>query len=274
MLCIGQLGRAVSIGVFLHRKSKVDQFEVAFRGVQALGLDGVALFDPFQSAVIPLLESVTESALCLGRVNVARSDGNSWLGDNTLGTALLQCIETHHRHADDQPAVLVLNSESLAKVIRLAPSTNIVDVISIDGESGPLDVGGAIVNDARLGDSPEQTPDIPNSDSSLSPSVTVESIVKVGKKIGTLVVNDLPSLNALRRLSSLHWCDAAKCIVVGHKPEKQMRPFREWAASKNIELVQSVEVMAYQAAADFHFWTGVSPSLEQIRDSLEEYLQW
>jgi shikimate 5-dehydrogenase len=32
--------------------------------------------------------------------------------------------------------------------------------------------------------------------------------------------------------------------------------------------------MANQAAADFFFWTGVSPSVELIRESFEEYLQW
>jgi hypothetical protein len=71
-----------------------DQFEVAFRGVQALGLDGVALLEPFQSEAIPLLDSVTETALALGKVNVARSDGNSWLGDNTLGIAIAKLIES------------------------------------------------------------------------------------------------------------------------------------------------------------------------------------
>jgi shikimate 5-dehydrogenase len=32
--------------------------------------------------------------------------------------------------------------------------------------------------------------------------------------------------------------------------------------------------MAHQAAADFQFWTGVTPMIEPIRDSLEEYMQW
>ena len=42
----------------------------------------------------------------------------------------------------------------------------------------------------------------------------------------------------------------------------------------NVNHVDPVELMAHQAAADFHFWTGVYPAIDLIRDSLEEYMQW
>jgi shikimate 5-dehydrogenase len=48
----------------------------------------------------------------------------------------------------------------------------------------------------------------------------------------------------------------------------------EWLKGRDVPIVEELELMAYRAAVDFHFWTEYEPSIELIRESLEEYLQW
>jgi hypothetical protein len=43
---------------------------------------------------------------------------------------------------------------------------------------------------------------------------------------------------------------------------------------RSLVVIDELEWMAYQAAADFQFWTGYDADLDLIRESLEEYLQW
>ena len=258
---------------FFTSQVAVDQFETAFRGIQALGLDGVAILEPFQDQAIPLLDSVTESALALGRVNVARSDGNSWLGDNTLGAAIARCIEPSLVGAETpdskaqsdavQPhrgSVVVLNEPTIAKVVRLAAqafSEHIVDA----GEAA-LEPSAAVENAEGMR---IQMPTLIE---------TLDRFSQKEKPVDFLILSGAPTTTTMRQIAALTWSVKAGCLVLGSGSEKQLRPLRENLKQRNVKYVEPVEFMANQAAADFFFWTGVAPAVELIRESFEEYLQW
>ena len=271
---------------FFTSQVSTDLFETAFRGIQALGLDGVAVFDPFQSAAIPLLDSVTESALALGKVNVARSDRNSWLGDNTLGAAISKLVQSRSpapssSTSQDAPSapsdavaesksfIAVIDSPATAKTIQLANPVDKSRVLSLCTETQNVSI-----------DSPSES--IANqplgSTSGVEPGndvyQPVDLIVDSRQPIQFLILETAPTQLQLRKLSSLTWASNAKCMMVHPSAERPNRLLSGFLAETSLELFEPVELMAYQAAADFHFWTGVEPSVDLIRDSLEEYLQW
>lgn len=257
---------------FFTSQVAVDQFEVAFRGVQALGLDGVALFEPFQTRAIPLLESVTETALCLERVNVARSDGNSWLGDNTLGASICSCIETHQtKHGAG--SIVVIGDPKIGKVIQLAASHRFEHLL-------PLQLATSATSQSPAGEPSDQS--LPNVDpltsqentAALPAPETLEQFLEQDGRTSFLVLTDRPTSAELKTLASMAWQADGGCIVLGNSNDKQLRPIKEWLSKNHVRFIEPVELMAHQAAADFHFWTGVWPSTDQMRDSLEEYLQW
>ena len=260
---------------FFTSQVEVDQFEIAFRGVQALGLSGVALFDPFQSEAMPLLDSVTESAMCLGRVNVARLDGNSWLGDNTLGTGIINCIEPlleasrtsisserTDQEGDRQSTILVVGDTKIANAMRLANPRLAKRIV--------------VVHDG-IGDQPKQFEREgrnPNEVNDLLELASLEEFSQSGLRVGCLVLASVPNATLSRQIAGLSWSKSANCLVLASATEKQLRLWRDYVKGHNVNHVDPVEWMAHQAAVDFHFWTGVNPAVDLIRDSLEEYMQW
>ena len=260
---------------FFTSQVEVDQFEIAFRGVQALGLSGVALFDPFQSEVMSLLDSVTESAMCLGRANVARLDGSSWLGDNTLGTGIINCIEpllaasrtaispeSADQASDWQSTILVVGDTKIANAMRLA-SPELAKRIVVVREG--------------IGDQPKQFElegKNPNEVKDSLEFASLEEFSQSGSRVDCLVLASVPNATLSRQIAGLSWSKSANCLVLASASEKQLRPWRDSVKVHNMNHIDPVEWMAHQAAVDFHFWTGVSPAIDLIRDSLEEYMQW
>ena len=260
---------------FFTSQVETDQFEIAFRGVQALGLSGVALFDPFQSVAMSLLDSVTESAMCLGRANVARLDGSSWLGDNTLGTGIINCVEplleasrnsisseSSDQERDRQSTILVVGDTKIANAMRLA-SPELAKRIVVVREG--------------IGDQPKQFElegKNPNEVKDSLELASLDEFSRSGLRVGCVIVASVPNATVSRQIAGLSWSKSANCLVLASASEKQLRPWRDSMKVHNMNHIDPLELMAHQAAADFHFWTGVSPAIDLIRDSLEEYMQW
>ncbi len=251
---------------FFTSQVEAEQFEVAFRGVQALGLSGMALFEPFQAAALKLLDSVTESAICLGGVNVARLDGNSWLGDNTLGTAIMNCIKpiltspSSQQTAEGVGAVtaeptciLVLGASKIAKAMRLANADLAGRVLAVD-EGLNAEVAEPTFNDWEL--------------------MSLDAFLQRDMNVDCLIQERLPSAAVTRQLGSLKWGSNPTCLLLGNASDKQRRLWQDSLKVSGMACIEPIELMSHQAAADFFFWTGIEPSMELIRDSLEEYLQW
>lgn len=271
---------------FFTSQVSTELFETAFRGIQALGLDGVAVFDPFQSAAIPLLDSVTESALALGKVNVARSDRNSWLGDNTLGAAISKLVQTNSfapsstsgMDAASAPAEAVAEPKSFIAVIDSPATAKAIQLANLVVKSRVLSLSTETHNASF--DSPSEStakqPLEPSPGFEASPNLYqhLDLIVDSRHPIQFLILETPPTQLQLRKLALLTWASNAKCMIVCPSADRPNRLLTSFLAETSIELFEPVELMAYQAAADFHFWTGVEPSVDLIRDSLEEYLQW
>jgi shikimate dehydrogenase len=232
------------------------QFEIAFRGIQALGLDGLAVFAPFQEEAVQLLESVTESALLMGKVNVARSDNQSWLGDNTLGSAIASCIEANCASVQQ----LVLPNESSCRSVLVHGSDTMMSILRLADPKLEL----------KQLEPMKQPEPIPQSETSKEPS----DEPKFQDRFQFLLFERAPSASTIKLLSSVDMAATTRCLVLESSSEKQMRPFVTFLSERQIRMVDPVELLAFQAAADFAFWTGAVPSVELLRDSLEEYLQW
>jgi hypothetical protein len=79
---------------FFTSQVSPELFETAFRGIQALGMSGVAILPPFETSLKPFLDSISPRALALGKVQVVKWESDRWTGDETISTAILRAL-TH-----------------------------------------------------------------------------------------------------------------------------------------------------------------------------------
>lgn len=266
----------------------VEQFEVAFRGIQALGLRGAAILEPFQTQVISLLDTVTASGIALNRVNVARSDGNSWIGDNTLGAAISNCIAVSLGAIEsaESTRTALLCSSALARSIRMADSPwqakHSILFCPPDSErsvapeelaqqatepSGSPAVSSGTVN-------PGQSPSAHELKPFEIAEESIDALMKTTQPIGFLMMAGDTSNWTLRQLQSIPFAEHAGFLLLDAMTTRQHQQFEDFAREKKLRLIEPVEWMAHQAVADFQFWTGVEPSVDAMREALEEYLQW
>ncbi len=246
---------------FFTSQVEIDQFDVAFHGVQALGLSGMAIFDPFQNRALPLLDSVTESAMCMGRVSVARLDGNSWLGDNTLGVGIVNCIEPFiDTEGSRSSSILVVGDHKIAKAMRLASPELAKRIVF---------VSAGLEGNAKQIEQDENPPSVHDS----SVLASIEEFAQTGFSVGCLVLANVPNTILARQISALTWGSSAGCMILANTSEKLLRAWRDSVKVHSVTHIELVDLMAHQAAADFYFWTGVMPAIDLIRDSFEEYLQ-
>jgi shikimate dehydrogenase len=261
---------------FLTAEVAADRLETAFRGVQALGFDGVSLMPPFQQSVIPLLDSVTGSALTLGSVNVARVDGNSWLGDNTFGLGIARCLEAYAESGSPSVGVtatdsevgnetpsepLTANSFNGAAVVGFAPA--LAQVLKMT--AWPWSQSVQLFREESTSDSDDETK---------AATAEITSDDRTGTPIKFLIFDKTPPQEYHKLLMGLKWCKKAACIVVDPGQDRVTRSFREMLLKNEIDWIGSTTLRAHCYAADFQFWTGVEPSITLIEDSLEEYDEW
>jgi len=248
-----------------------DQFETAFRGIQALGMAGVAILAPFQERVLPLLDTATEAALAMGGASIARCEGASWIGDHTLGQAIVQLLQS--RFASIGPgedpvlapqSIAVWGSGAIAKSVQYS-------LPALDGDFTLFACG-----DVR----PEASSSDPVHPGPLVDFKTFDDMLQLERPIRALIVEDASAMMRSRRsrmakvLPKLAWASRPLCVLLHGRSIGDHLEIGEWLAGREVDVADEVELMAHHAAVDFHFWTGQEPNLELIRESLEEYLQW
>ncbi len=74
-----------------------------------------------------------------------------------------------------------------------------------------------------------------------------------------------------KQLASLRW-DSNSCFLqVAVRNDLEAAEDVEVAKLMGLHYVDRLELAAQEAACNFQFWTGVKPSFELIRESIEEY---
>lgn len=260
---------------FFTSEVEPDQFETAFRGVQALGMAGVSILEPFQESVLGFLASLSTEASLLGRASVARREKDGWIGDHTFGAAMMQLLRARlrgHSLREDgtmsPQAILVRGSPLRARMIEgVLPLLDGDFSVLLYGESGSV---------------PGPPPDASEPESvsvHTIPSVSLEELSSLERPVRVLIFDDGPVASPSGKAKSFKWLQqvawaTSPVVVCPHGRCQLDEGSVEWLKGRDVPIVEELELMAYRAAVDFQFWTGFEPSIELIRESLEEYLQW
>lgn len=292
---------AASLGMdwmFVTAEVPEDRLSDAFQGIRALKFSGVAFLSPHQQAASTLVDSLTESALRSGHVRVARRDGDAWLGDDTLGMAIVELLINnelnfqpsrdslaHHDTiaAQDQPAnrqpassqpandpktstargLLCTGLEWMPHLIRLARPDWSSRIYQWDAKSeAPQRVTSELV-ESISSERIQAGEDTLASDGVTSSCSSFDIFV---------IDSTSPPITTKQLSKIVGAAGEITAIFVHHNAAWEAAIQKLDVARKHV--FRSFDVAAAKAAVNFQFWTGQPPEFASIRDSLDEYCQW
>ncbi len=260
--------------MFVTAEVPEDRIKEAFEGIRALNFSGAAFLPPHRLAGATLVDSMTESAIRSGQVRVARRDGNSWLGEDTMGAAIVELLR-HENCVQDEPGWIATAGQGwLSHLVRLAApdqwkprivecgskTESLDDRVETVGSAAQWKSGDAV----QLAERPSTRPTIP--------SIPVESFADQSNRINVLIADASSTPPPARLLNKFIWSEQPTLVLV--EPHSQWESAISALMIPGLRIFRQMDIAAAKAVVNFQFWTGVSTDLPSIRDALDEYCQW
>jgi shikimate dehydrogenase len=230
----------------------------AIRGLKALGFYGSHFGDPHKHSVIPLLDRTTETAAAIGAVNLFYRDGDTLVGDNVEGKAVLPAIGRIIDPVGKRFVLLGAGKLARATVLELAASGAAEITIVNRTESRAKELVGLL---------------------SAKYQVPISAVPWQGEYAVPAEADVLINATSIERqnddsvvplfLESL-WPELLVVDVSTDPP--QTRLLRK-AAQHGCKTVDGLSIFIEQVALALKLWTGVDPSRDVLRDAVEEYLE-
>jgi Shikimate dehydrogenase substrate binding domain len=261
---------AASLGLdwmFVTAEVPEERIKEAFEGIRALSFSGAAFLPPHRFAGSKLVDSMTESAIRSGQVRIARRDGNSWLGEDTLGAAIVELLRHENCVQEEHGLVATAGQEWLSHLVRLAAPDEWKPRIVHCASQEPLQLEGT---QALPGDPPAASE--PPSNRPAIPSMPFESFGDVSNQIKVLIADASSIPPPPRLLNKFAWSERPTLILV--EPQSPWESAISAMKIPNLRVFRQMDIAAAKAVVNFQFWTGVSTDLSSMRDALDEYCQW
>ena len=257
-LCISLAGRPSNLGTrfhnylyeqlgldFVYKAMTTTDIEGAIRGVRALGIRGCSVSMPFKEPVIPLLDELDSTAAAINSVNTIVNDAGRLTGFNTDYGAVRDLLREHR--VDSGLSVLIRGSGGMAQAVGAAFRDLGFARGTVWARNPPT--GAALANELGFDWAPDA--------SSLKADVLV-NVTPLG-----MAGQDENALSFSRQQ-----VESAQLVfdVVAFPAET---PLIRLARELGRPTLTGAQVIALQAAAQFALYTGVTPTLEQVRAASE-----
>lgn len=251
VLCISLAARPSNHGVrfhnwlyaelglnFLYKAVAPADITAAVAGIRGLNIRGAGVSMPYKEDVIPLIDELDPSAQRIRSVNTIVNDDGNLKGYNTDYTAVKQLLEAHK--VDPSRSVAVRGSGGMANAV--------VAAISDYGVQGTVvarnhSAGAALANRFDW----DYSAEVPESATLL---VNVTPLGMNGPDSDVVSFSE----EEITRADIIFDCVAFPVET----------PLIKVARSLGKDIIDGGEVAALQAAEQFHLYTGIRPTDEQI----------
>jgi shikimate dehydrogenase len=256
---------------FVTAEVTTDKVAEAFQGIRALHFSGAALLPPHRPLGSRLVDSTTESAWRSGQVRVARRDGDSWLGDDTLGQAIVEILRFEGAVVEESSRVAVSGRSWLPDLLRIACpepwKARLIEAVPVHDELPPPPMAVSPLASEEATASPPETV--------ASASIErweYEQIGEHGCPIEVMIVDAEAKAPSGKQLSKVRWTAAPTLVML--EPNPRWEAAIQSLKLSNLRILRSTDIAAAKAMVNFQFWTGHLPDLSLMRDALDEYCQW
>lgn len=246
--------------VFLAFTVKSENVEKAAAGVRAMGIRGLNVTMPHKNAVVSFLDEVDPNAKLINAVNTVKNVGGKLYGLNTDGVGALNALR-ENRVDPKGKKVTLLGAGGAARAVAFA----------LAGEADEI----CIVNRtlAAAADLANLLHERFNSKVfayALSPLTVKATVAEADLLINASSIGMKP--NANQTPVPRRWLkkDMAVMDIVYNPVETKLARDAKAAGAK---VVSGVEMLIYQGAASFEFWTGCEAPVEVMRKAALNHLR-
>lgn len=254
-LCISLSGRPSNIGTrfhnylydelgldYVYKAFTTTDIAAAITGVRGLGIRGAAISMPWKEDVIPLVDALETSAAAISSVNTIVNADGQLSAHNTDYLALASLLASHQ--VDPASRTLVLGSGGMAKAVTAALRDGGFTQTTVVARNP--DTGRALADSYGFGW-------VGCPDRHAGPDVIINA-TPVGMSGGPQE-HELPVADELVRAAS---------VVFDVVAWPSQTPLIRRAQELGKHVITGAEVIALQAVEQFHLYTGVRPSPDQI----------
>jgi shikimate dehydrogenase len=230
----------------------------AMRGIRALGFHGVKVGEPFNEAVIELLDDVSDVARRCGSVNCVSAKGERLVGDNTEGAALVELLQQHINPVGRRAVILGAGRVARAMAIAL------------------VDAGiTAITIASRKEAAGQQLVELIGKQSGASATFVALGANSLTIDADTAVVVNATSLGSTKPDAKMPVnieSFGPKLVVA----EVAYNTSRTWlthqAAERGCRIIDGLSLYVQQTALALRAWTGGTADTVSMREAAEEFL--
>lgn len=230
----------------------------AIGGLAALGFHGVKVGEPFQTAAIEFVDSLSERATRSGSINVLTASSERMVGDNTEGAALV-ALATAQGAIAGRGAVIV-GAGRLARAIAVELADAGVSSIEVAARTA--------LAGQRLVDELQTLTDV---QVSLTPlegaALAIEPEAAIVVNATSASTSD-PSAKLAIDPASLR----AELIVVDVAYNSARTWLTRAASERGAKVIDGLALYVEQTALALREWTGIDPDRAAMREAAEEFL--
>ena len=253
-LCISLSGRPSNLGTrfhnflydelgldYIYRAFTTTDIAAAVGGIRALGIRGAGISMPFKGAVIPLIDSLDDSAGVIESVNTIVNTDGHLRGYNTDYSAVATLLDERAVPTDATVAVVGSGGMARACVAALRDRGNTSGTVLARTEA----TGRALAEAYGYAWAAKITGD--------APEVLVNA-TPIGMAGG-------PDVDALPVPAEIVRSVRTVLEVVAMPP---VTPLARLAQESGLTVITGTEVQALQAADQFALYTGIRPTADQV----------
>ena len=238
----------------------VTHLEKAIEGIRGLGIRGVSVTIPHKVAVMPLLDSIDDTARAIGSINTIVNTGGHLTGYNSDGTGALKAL----CDADCNPAgkrVVILGSGGAARAIAV--------IMALKAPPAALTLLGIIKEEReQLSSDIAAKSSLRPMTAGLSSAGLTAALKECDLLINTTPVGMYPHKDDSPVPRELLQKQTAVFDIV-YNPRKT-RLLRE-AEQAGCTVVSGIEMFLNQAAVQYTLWTGQQAPAGVMRAVLEKH---
>ncbi|MCJ7841805.1 shikimate dehydrogenase [Lederbergia sp. NSJ-179] len=236
---------------------KGQDLEIAIKGMKAIGVEGFNVTIPHKTAVIPFLDSIDPLAKAIGAVNTVIRENNRWIGYNTDGEGFTEALQAEWKENLQDEQVLMIGAGGAAKAVFYTLLSKGIHHIDICNRT--MERAKKLIKDCPY----------KGHSTALTLTEAEEKLSQYSLIIQTTSIGMYPEVSQ-SPLSLEQLNPNAFVSDIIYNPFETT--FLKAAKKRGAKTQNGLGMFVYQGALAFEKWTGQSPNIQRMTETVMEQL--